>query len=190
MANGSDKTVVPLDNSKYLLHPMNATLITTKTPDGQNNVATVAWITPVSVNPPLLTMSLRKDRFTYKIIQDTGEFVVNIPTFDMAEKVLKAGRMTGKNIDKFAELPLTPRKAKLVKPPLIEECVAHLECTLWKTFEAGDHDLIVGEIVAASVMEGYFTHTWDITKYRPVQHTGKEFFTTCSLESVEIKFES
>ena len=76
----------------------------------------------------------------------------------------------------------------MVNAPLIEECVAHLECKLWKTFEAGDHDLIVGEIVAATVIEGYFTKTWDIAKFRPVQHTGKEFFTTCSLEAVEIKF--
>ncbi|MFX0168557.1 MAG: flavin reductase family protein [Candidatus Hodarchaeota archaeon] len=188
MTEGPHKSAVPLDNSLYLLHPLNATLISTKTPDGQNNVAAVAWITPTSVKPPLVTMSLRKSRFTYKAIEKTGEFVVNIPTFDMAEKVLKAGRISGKNIDKFAELPLTPRKAKIVHAPLIEECIAHLECKVWKTFEAGDHDLIVGEIVAATVMDGYFTKVWDITKYRPVQHTGKEFFTTCSLESVEIKF--
>lgn len=188
MPEGPPKTILPLNKSLYLLHPYNATLVSTKTPDGQNNVMTIAWIIPTSVDPPLITMSVRKSRFSYKAIQETGEFVINIPTFDMAEKVLRAGRTSGKNIDKFAELPFTARKAKMVNAPLIEECVAHLECKLWKTFEAGDHDLIVGEIVAATVIEGYFTKTWDITKFRPVQHTGREFFTTCSLEAVEIKF--
>ncbi|MDO8123695.1 MAG: flavin reductase family protein [Candidatus Hermodarchaeota archaeon] len=188
MPEGPPKITLPLNQSLHLLHPYNATLVSTKTPDGQNNVMTIAWIIPTSVDPPLITMSVRKSRFSYKAIQETGEFVVNIPTFDMAEKVLRAGRTSGKNIDKFAELPFIARKAKMVKAPLIEECVAHLECKLWKTFEAGDHDLIIGEIIAATVIEGYFTKTWDITKFRPVQHTGQEFFTTCSLETVEIKF--
>ena len=85
MPEGPPKVALPLNESLYLLHPYNATLITTKTPDGQNNVATIAWIIPTSVNPPLITMSIRKSRFTYPIIQETGEFVVNIPTFDMAE---------------------------------------------------------------------------------------------------------
>ncbi len=188
MKEGPPKVTVPLDESLYLLHPYNATLVTTKTPDGQNNVLAIAWIIPTSVDPPLVTISIRKKRFSYKIIQETGEFVVNIPTFDMAEKVIRAGRLSGKDIDKFVELPLIARKGKMVKAPLIEECVAHLECKLWKTFETGDHDLIVGEIVAAEVVDGFFTKTWDITKFRPCQHTGKEFFTTCSLEAVEIKF--
>lgn len=188
MPEGPEKVTVPLNQSLYLLHPYNAALVSSKTNDGQNNVLTIAWIIPTSVNPPLITMSIRKERFSYKIIQETGEFVVNIPTFDMAEKVIRAGRISGKNIDKFAELPLTARKAKMVQAPLIEECVAHLECKVWKTFETGDHDLIVGEIMAAHVIEGYFSKTWDITKFRPCQHTGKQFFTTCSLEAVEIKF--
>ncbi len=188
MTEGPQKVTVPLNESMYLLHPYNATLITTKTADGQNNVLAIAWIIPVSVKPPLLTISIRKGRFSYKAIQESGEFVVNIPTFDMAEKVTFAGRKSGKDIDKFVELSLTPRKAKRVKAPVIEECVAHLECKVWKTIEAGDHDLIIAEIVAAYVQEGYFMKTWDITKFRPCQHTGKEFFTTCSLEAVEIKF--
>ena len=188
MPEGPEKITVPLDQSLYLLHPYNAALVSTKTKDGQNNVLTIAWIIPTSINPPLLTISIRKERFSYKAIQETGEFVVNIPTFDMAEKVIRAGRITGKEIDKFAELGLTARKAKMVNAPKIEECVAHIECKLWKTFEAGDHDLIVGEIMAAEVVEGYFSKTWDITKFRPCQHTGKQFFTTCSLEAVEIKF--
>ncbi len=188
MPEGPEKVTVPLDQSLYMLHPYNAALVSTKTKDGQNNVLTIAWIIPTSINPPLLTISIRKERFSYKAIQETGEFVVNIPTFDMAEKVIRAGRITGKEIDKFAELGLTPRKAKMVNAPKIEECVAHIECKLWKTFEAGDHNLIVGEIMAAEVVEGYFSKTWDITKFRPCQHTGKQFFTTCSLEAVEIKF--
>ena len=188
MPEGPDKVTVPLNQSLYMLHPFNSALVSSKTKDGQNNVFTVAWIIPTSVNPPLLAISVRKERFSYKTILETGEFVVNIPTFDMAEKVIRAGRLSGKNIDKFAELPLTPRKAKMVSAPLIEECVAHLECKVWKTFETGDHDLIIGEIIAANVLEGYFSKTWDITKFRPCQHTGKQFFTTCSLEAVEIKF--
>jgi flavin reductase (DIM6/NTAB) family NADH-FMN oxidoreductase RutF len=188
MPEGPEKVTVPLNQSLYMLHPYNAAMVSTKTKDGQNNVLTIAWIIPTSVKPPLIALSIRKERFSYKTIQETGEFVVNIPTFDMAEKVMRAGRISGKDIDKFAELELTPRKAKMVSAPLIEECIAHLECKVWKTVETGDHDIIIGEIMAAHVLEGYFSKTWDITKFRPAQHTGKQFFTTCSLEAIEIKF--
>jgi flavin reductase (DIM6/NTAB) family NADH-FMN oxidoreductase RutF len=188
MSKGPAKVALPLDRSMYLLHPYNTTLVTSKTSDGKNNIMSVAWIIPVSVNPPLLAMSIRPNRYSYEIIKETKEFVVNIPTFDMAKAITFCGRRTGRQFNKFKETQLTPRKARTVKAPIIEECVAHLECKLWKTIKTGDHDLFLGEILAAYVKAGYFSKTWDVTKYRPAQHTGLEYFTTCSLETIEIKF--
>ena len=75
----------------FLLHPYNANLLTCKGKDGESNVMAVAWIIPVSTDPPLLAMSIRPQRHSYKLIMETKEFVVNIPTFEMSKKVLFCG---------------------------------------------------------------------------------------------------
>jgi len=132
------KTTVPLERSLYFLHPYNATLVTCKSKDEKTNVMAVAWIIPVNVNPPMVAMSIRPERHPHDLILETKEFVVNIPTFDMAEKVLFCGRTTGEKSNKFKETQLTPKKARKVSPPIIKECVAHLECKLKRTIRTGE----------------------------------------------------
>jgi len=182
-----EKVPIPFERSMYLLHPFNATLVTSKGKDGKINAMAVAWIIPVSVKPPLLVMSIRPERYSYGLIMETEEFVVNIPTFDLAQKVLLCGRRSGRSCDKFKDAGLTPQEAKKVNVPVIEECVAHLECRLVKTVEAGDHVLMIGEVVAAYALEGYFDGVYDVTRFRPCLHLGRNFFTTCSTERIEPK---
>jgi flavin reductase (DIM6/NTAB) family NADH-FMN oxidoreductase RutF len=120
-------------------------------------------------------------------MQESGEFVVNIPTFDLAKQVLLCGRRSGRQHDKFKEAAITPEKASKVHTPRIKECMAHIECKLERTVEAGDHDIVIGRIVAACALQGYFDHTWNLAKFHPCQHNGKSFFTTCGPEVVEPK---
>jgi flavin reductase (DIM6/NTAB) family NADH-FMN oxidoreductase RutF len=171
----------------YLLHPYNATLITTQGKQGPPNIMAVAWIIPVSIDPPLLALSIRRDRYSYVLMKETGEFVVNIPTFELAKQVLFCGRRSGREHDKFKEAELTPEKAAKVKVPRVKECVAHIECRLDRAVTVGDHDLVVARIVAAYARAGYFDRTWNLHAFRPCQHIGKSFFTTCSADSVEPK---
>jgi flavin reductase (DIM6/NTAB) family NADH-FMN oxidoreductase RutF len=186
----SGKLAVPLAECFYLLHPYNSTLVTTQGKEGQPNIMAVAWIIPASTNPPLLALSVRRERYSYTLMQASGEFVVNIPTFDLAKQVLLCGRRSGRQHDKWKEATLTPEKANKVRVPRIKECIAHIECKLERTVEAGDHDLIIGRVVAASALQGTFEHTWNLAKFHPCQHNGKNFFTTCSPEYVEPKLES
>ena len=179
------KVSVPFDRPLYLLHPYNASLVTCKGKNEKINVMTVAWIIPVSVNPPLLAMSIRPERYSYDLIIETAEFVVNIPTFKLAQKVLLCGRRSGRNHEKFKEASLSPQKAKRVNAPIIKECVAHLECKLVKTIKIGTHDLIIGQVVAAYALDDHFEEVYDMTKFRPCLHVGKNFFTTCIKEIVE-----
>jgi len=145
----------------------------------------VAWIIPVSVNPPLLAMSIRPERYSHNLILETGEFVVNIPTFELAQKVLFCGRRSGRTHDKFKEASLSPQKAKKVNAPIIGECIAHLKCKLVKTVNTGDHTLFIGQIVSAYALKSYFKEVYDMTKFNPCLHLGKNLFTTCVGESVE-----
>lgn len=173
------KRPVPLDQSLYLLHPYNSCLVTSIGKDGKPNVMAVAWIIPVSVSPPLLAMSIRSTRYSHRLITETGEFVVNIPTFKMAKKVLMCGRSSGRDCDKFKETRLEPQKAAKLSCPAIEECVAHIECKLVKTIEVGDHSLMIGEIVAAQATKGLFDVTYNLQAFNPCLHLGKNYFTTC-----------
>lgn len=179
------KKEIPLRNFQYLLHPLNSTLVTTRGKDGKANVLAVAWIMPVSVDPPYLAMSLRPQRYSYKLLMETGEFVVNIPTFQLAKQVVFCGRKSGRDHDKFKETKLKRRKAKNVSPPVIKECVAHLECKLERTIELGDHTLFVGKVISARASEECFDKSYDLKKFQPLLHLRGNIFTTTSRKMVD-----
>jgi len=179
MRANSKKVRVPLERSLYLLHPYNSCLITSKGKTGKPNVMTVAWIIPVSAKPPLLAMSIRPERYSYNLILESGEFVVNVPSFDLAQSVLLCGRRSGREHDKFKATSLHTQKARKVNVPAVKECVGHLECRIFKTVEAGDHTLIIGEIIKAYARDGYFDQIYNIKRFRPCLHLGKNYFTTC-----------
>lgn len=179
MPVGLKKVKVPLDRSLYLLHPYNSCLITSKSKTGKPNIMTVAWITPVSAKPPLLAMSIRSERYSYNLILESGEFVVNIPNFDLIEQVLFCGRRSGREHNKFKATSLHSQKALKVRAPAIKECIGHLECKVVKTLKTGDHTLIIGEIIEAYANEDHFDQIYNIKKHRPCLHLGKNYFTTC-----------
>lgn len=177
----------PINHKKalYLLHPYNTMLISSRGKDNSINIMAVAWIIPVSVKPPLLTMSIRPERYSYELIRKSKEFVVNVPTYQLVEKVLFCGRRTGREHDKFRELNLTPTQAKIVKAPIIKECLGHIECKVKEIIKRGDHNLVFGKIVAAYVTKGYFKEYYNLEKFQPCLHLGKNIFTTCMNKMVK-----
>jgi len=190
MHANSKKVKVPLERSLYLLHPYNSCLITSKGKTGKPNIMTIAWLIPVSANPPLLVMSVRPERYSHNLILESGEFVVNVPSFDLAQEVLFCGRRSGREHDKFKATSLRTQKARKVHAPIIKECVGHLECRVFKTVRAGDHTLIIGKIIEACATEGYFDQIYDIKKFRPCLHLGKNYFTTCLKNRKEPKLKT
>jgi flavin reductase (DIM6/NTAB) family NADH-FMN oxidoreductase RutF len=179
MSRTQIKVPVSLERSLYLLHPYTASLVTCKGKNGKNNVMAAAWIIPISVDPPMLAMSIRPERYSYDLIRESREFVVNIPSFQMAKGVLICGRISGRDHNKFKEARFSIRRATKLQPPIIEQCVAHIECKVVKVMKTGDHSLILGKIVAASALEGYFELVYDLTRFNPCLHLGKNYFTTC-----------
>jgi len=148
------------------------------------NIITLAWSMPLSSDPPMVAVSIAPRRYSHRLIEQTKEFVVNVPTMKIVREVLYCGRVSGRSEDKFKGAKLTRLPAKKVKAPLIKECVAHLECKLSKQVKVGDHTLFVGEVVAAHVNSGVFTETYDLTKVKPVYHVGGDRFVTVESETV------
>lgn len=174
------KVQVDLGQAYRLLHPKHTVLVTCVDKAGKANIITLAWSMPVSVDPPMIAMSIRPQRYSHRLIEETGEFVVNVPTMKIVRETLFCGRISGVEYDKFRGAPLTAAPAKKVRSPIIKECVAHLECKLVKTIPTGDHTLFVGEVVAAYVNKGVFDKAFNVRKVKPVFHMGGDSFVTIS----------
>jgi len=181
------KQTIPESRFTRLIHPMPAFLITCAGKDGQPNAIAIAWLTPVSVNPPLLAFAIRPQRYSYELLQENPAFVVNAMAYAQAVDVLFCGRYTGRNVDKFATANLTPVDAQAVNAPAIAEALAHVECEVEAEYEAGDHIIVVGRVVAASANADVMmddAHR-DIVAAPPLLHLGGDRFTTTSGEISE-----
>lgn len=135
-----------------LLAPLPAVLVTSG--DMENsNIITIAWTGIVNTIPPKTYISVRKSRYSYDIIDKSGEFVINLTTADMVKKVDYCGIYTGRKVDKFKKCGFTKEQANEVSAPLIAECPLALECKVTEKVELGTHDLFLADIVATDVEE-------------------------------------
>jgi flavin reductase (DIM6/NTAB) family NADH-FMN oxidoreductase RutF len=158
------------------LHPMHTVLVTCVGKDLKSNIITLAWVMPTSIDPPLVAMSVSPKRHSHRLISETGEFVINIPTVELLRQVLTCGTVSGRNHDKFEETRLTPAMPKRVKVPIIKECIAHIECKLEGIFTTGDHTIFIGKVIEAYAEKGVFTEKYDLEKVRMLYHAGGNSF--------------
>jgi flavin reductase (DIM6/NTAB) family NADH-FMN oxidoreductase RutF len=111
------------------------------------NIITIAWTGVVCSKPPLISISIRPSRFSYEIISNSGEFVVNIPTSGQLEEAKLCGKKTGKDTDKWTACGFTPEKGTKGSAPLIKECPVNIECKVVKTLtDIGTHTIFIGEV--------------------------------------------
>ncbi|MEW6717391.1 MAG: flavin reductase family protein [Chloroflexota bacterium] len=182
---------VDVPTFNYLLHPAHTSLVTVGDVEGEANILAIAWIMPVSVKPPLLCMSIRPGRYSYGFIQKSGEFVVNVPPSEITPQVLYCGRRSGREVDKFSKTGLTPKPARVVRAPIIEECMAFMECRVIQEVEAGDHQLMIAEVVEAYAKVGILGEDglYDLKQAHPIFHVGGDRFTIASDTTMEPKLE-
>jgi flavin reductase (DIM6/NTAB) family NADH-FMN oxidoreductase RutF len=178
---------VSVSHFRHLLHPCSTSLVTCCDAEGQPNIVAIAWLMPVSVQPPLVGMSIRPTHYSYGLIRTAGEFVINVAPQEIARQVLFCGRRSGRDVDKFAATGLTAAQAQRVSSPIIEECIAHLECRVVQDVEAGDHRLVLAEVLAAYVSPGILDEDglYDLSRVHPLLHLGRNRFTTTLAQSVE-----
>lgn len=177
-------TLISASSAYRLLHPKLAVLLTCVDKEGKANIITLAWTMPVSMQPPLVAVSIAPKRYSHEMIRETKEFVINIPTMKFVKETLFCGRRSGREVDKFKETEFTPMPAKTVKAPIIKECIAHIECKLYKQIPAGDHTLFIGEAQAAYADENVFGNKYDLEKAKLIFHVGGNKFTTVSTKIV------
>lgn len=136
-----------------LLNPVPIVMVTCADKSGKPNIITLAWAGTINSEPPMLSISVRKERYSYGLIKDRGEFVVNLATEKLAFATDYCGVKSGKDTDKFAKMGLTPEKASIIGVPLIKECPISIECVVKNCIELGSHDMFIAEIVGIDVDE-------------------------------------
>ena len=136
------------------LCPLPVVLLGCARPGETPNLVTVAWIGVVCSKPPMLSVSLRKSRLSHGILRDTGEFTVNLVSRELCRATDFCGVRSGREVDKFAALGLTPLPAPgLQTAPAVAQAPAFLSCRVRQTLELGSHDLFLAEVVACDVDE-------------------------------------
>ena len=138
-----------------MLYPLPAVLVSVTDGLGRDNVLTVAWAGTVCTNPPMVSISVRPERYSYDMLRRTGEFVLNLTTEKMAYAVDYCGVRSGRETDKFDKLGLTRMKADQVNAPLIGESPVNLECRVNQVLELGSHHMFISDVVSVHVDEAF-----------------------------------
>ena len=142
------KKSFPLSKVYGLLEPGPVVLVTT-VHKGRANIMTLSWLTMMEFEPPLIGMVMSDRNYSFAALKATKQCVINIPTVELAAKVVAVGNSSGRRVDKFAAFGLTPRPARHVEPPLIAECYANLECRVTDARMANRYNFFVLEVLKA-----------------------------------------
>ena len=134
-----------------MLYPVPVVMVTCKKPGERPNIITLAWAGTICSDPPMLSVSSRPERFSHGIIEETGEFVVNLVNEDLVRACDWCGVRSGKKFDKFAEMKLTEFQSEYMETPAIAESPVNLYCKVKKTERLGSHDMYIAEIIGVTV---------------------------------------
>ncbi|MCU0600599.1 MAG: flavin reductase family protein [Desulfobacterales bacterium] len=135
-----------------VLAPVPAVLVSCGGTHGfKPNLITIAWTGSICSDPPMLSIAVRPERYSYGIIQATQEFAVNIPSLAQAYATDWCGMKSGRNVDKFAETGLTPAQSSKVQCPIVLECPVNIECRVQQSLNLGSHTLFLAEVAAVQV---------------------------------------
>lgn len=160
-----------------MLYPVPAVMISCGKEGETPNIITVAWAGTTCSSPAMLSISVRKERYSYNIIKETGEFVVNLVTKDLVFATDYCGVKSGRDVDKFKEMNLTPLPSQNIKAPGIAESPVNIECKVVSVTELGSHDMFLAEVVGVTVDDKYMDETgkFDINS-RLVAYSHGEYF--------------
>lgn len=117
------------------------------------NLITIGWTGTICTQPSMVSISVRPERYSYQLIKDSGEFVINLPTRKLVRAVDWCGVKSGRDYDKFAEMKLTPLPASTVSCPILAESPVNLECQVTQVIPLGSHDLFLAKVTAVDVDE-------------------------------------
>lgn len=145
-----------------MLNPVPVVMVSSKDKEGKSNVFTVAWIGTICSKPPMLSISIRPERASYKTIEDTKEFIVNIPSSKQVYETDFCGVRSATQIDKIKEMNFTMKPGSVVNVDYINECPINIECKVTQIIKLGCHDLFLAEVVQTHIDSSLINETGKI----------------------------
>lgn len=161
-----------------MVYPLPAVMVSCADGSGNSNIITIAWTGTVCTNPPMAYISVRPERHSYQMIRETGEFVINLTTKDLAMATDFCGVRSGRDVDKFSEMKLTKEKASIVSAPMIGESPVNIECKVTEVKELGSHHMFLAEVVAVHVDDAYMNENqkFELGKAEPIAYSHGEYY--------------
>lgn len=161
-----------------MLYPVPAVMVSCGRFGESDNIITVAWAGTVCSDPAMLSISVRPERYSYGLIRETGEFVVNLVTKDLVFATDFCGVKSGRDVNKFKEMRLTPLAAQKVSAPIIAESPVNIECRLVKELPLGSHTMFVAEVVNVTVEDAYLNDSgkFELNSTGLVSYSHGEYF--------------
>ena len=161
-----------------MLYPLPAVMVSCADRAGNDNILTIAWTGTICSNPPMLSISVRKERHSYPMIHETGEFVVNLTTEDLVFATDYCGVKSGRDVDKWKEMNLTRESGEVVKAPMIKESPVNIECRVTEEKDLGSHVMFLAEVVSVHVDKAYMDdqQKFHLDKANPIVYSHGTYF--------------
>ena len=160
-----------------MVYPLPAVMVSCGTME-KSNLLTVAWTGTINSDPAMCYISVRPSRYSYEIIKESGEFVINLTNQDLAKATDWCGCRSGVKYDKFREMNLHKEKANFVKCPLIKESPVSIECKVKEIKELGSHNMFVAEVLSIDADEKYIDENgaFDISKCNLISYANGGYY--------------
>ena len=162
-----------------MLYPLPAVMVSAADKAGSANILTVAWTGTICTDPAMLYISVRPERYSYGMIRETGEFVVNLTTEELAKATDWCGVKSGRDVDKWKEMGLTKGKASTLSyAPVILESPVNIECKVVKTEKLGSHHMFLAQVVAVHADEDYMDENgrFDLNSAHPMVYSHGTYY--------------
>ena len=163
--------------SGTFIYPLPAVMVSCGDME-KSNIITVAWTGIMNTNPAMCYISVRPERYSYNIIKETGEFVINLTNKDLAYATDWCGVKSGRDVDKFKSMKLTKEKCNFVNCPAIKESPVSVECKVKEIKELGSHHMFMAEVLSIDADEKYIDEkgAFDISKCNLVAYANGKYF--------------
>lgn len=161
-----------------MLYPLPAVMVSMADGDGKYNIITIAWAGTVCTNPPMVSISVRPERHSFPILEQTKEFVINLTTRQLVYATDYCGVRSGRDVDKFKALGLTSVRADKVRAPLIGESPVNIECRVRQIVPLGSHHMFLADVLAVHADEKYMDagHKFHLEKAEPIVYSHGAYF--------------
>ena len=160
------------------IYPLPAVMVSCGTME-KSNIMTVAWTGIINTNPAMCYISVRPERYSYNLIKEQGEFVINLTNEKLAFATDWCGVKTGAKVDKFKEMHLTKEKAEFVKCPIIKESPVAIECKVEEIKELGSHHMFIAEVLSIDADDKYIDEkgAFDISKCNLIAYSNGHYYS-------------